>query len=176
MKQHVPGSLFEKHKAKMAKHHMNWIAGALKHPGALHRELGVKQGEKIPASKLHAAAKKGGVEGKRARLAETLKSFHHKKGHKKHMKKKKSLRSADEVVRSEQNASHQYHKRHHKKMTLKEDTAYDKKHGIKEGSKRDMETDKLHGVKDKHYKHKEKHMKKKAMKCKVKHKHTSGCK
>lgn len=55
----------------------NWIAGAIKHPGALHRELGIKQGHKIPASRLRAAAKKGGTEGRRARLAETLKGFHH---------------------------------------------------------------------------------------------------
>lgn len=54
----------------------NWIAGAIKHPGALHKELGVKQGTKIPAKKLTAAAKKGGKEGQRARLAETLKKMH----------------------------------------------------------------------------------------------------
>lgn len=53
----------------------NWIAGAIKKPGALRKELGVKKGEKIPASKLAKAAKKPGVEGKRARLAETLKGF-----------------------------------------------------------------------------------------------------
>ena len=52
-----------------------WIAGAIKKPGALHKELGVPIGKKIPAKKLAAAAKKKGVEGKRARLAETLKSF-----------------------------------------------------------------------------------------------------
>ena len=54
----------------------NWIKGAIKHPGALHKELGVPKGKKIPAKKLKAAAKKGGVEGKRARLAETLKKMH----------------------------------------------------------------------------------------------------
>lgn len=54
-----------------------WIAGAIKHPGALHKELGVKAGHKIPVKKLNAAAKKGGTIGKRARLAKTLKSFHH---------------------------------------------------------------------------------------------------
>jgi len=53
----------------------NWIAGAIKKPGALKKELGVKKGEKIPAKKLAAAAKKPGVEGQRARLAETLKGF-----------------------------------------------------------------------------------------------------
>ena len=57
----------------------NWIAGAIKHPGALHRQLGVPQGQKIPSGKLEAAASKGGVLGKRARLAETLGGFHHDK-------------------------------------------------------------------------------------------------
>ena len=60
----------------MAKESKNWIAGAIKHPGALHKELGVPKGEKIPAKKLAAAEKKGGVEGKRAHLAETLKKMH----------------------------------------------------------------------------------------------------
>ena len=46
--------------------------------GALHKELGVPMGKKIPAKKLAAAAKKGGKEGKRARLAQTLKKMHHK--------------------------------------------------------------------------------------------------
>lgn len=57
-----------------AKH---WIAGAIKHPGALHKELGVKEGHKIPQKKLAAAAKKGGKLGERARLAETLEGMHH---------------------------------------------------------------------------------------------------
>jgi hypothetical protein len=52
-----------------------WIKGAISKPGALHKELKVPEGKKIPAKKLAAAAKKPGVEGKRARLAETLKSF-----------------------------------------------------------------------------------------------------
>jgi hypothetical protein len=49
-----------------------WISKAIKHPGKLHRELGVPEGKKIPAKKLNAAAKKGGKEGQRARLAKTL--------------------------------------------------------------------------------------------------------
>jgi hypothetical protein len=32
-----------------------WIKSAIKHPGKLHRELHVPQGEKIPASKLKKA-------------------------------------------------------------------------------------------------------------------------
>ena len=50
----------------------NWIAGAIKKPGSLKKELGVPAGKKIPAKKLAAAAKKPGKEGQRARLAETL--------------------------------------------------------------------------------------------------------
>ena len=57
-----------------------WIADAIEHKGALRKELGAKKGKPIPEKKLEAAAKKPGTEGKRARLAETLKSFHHKKG------------------------------------------------------------------------------------------------
>jgi hypothetical protein len=57
----------------------NWIKGAIKHPGALHKELGVPSGEKIPAKKLAKAAKAGGKEGQRARLAETLKDMKHKR-------------------------------------------------------------------------------------------------
>ena len=53
----------------------NWIKDAIKKPGALKKELGVKADKKIPSSKLAAAAKKPGKMGKRARLAETLKGF-----------------------------------------------------------------------------------------------------
>lgn len=49
-----------------------WIQKAIKKPGALHAELGVKKGKKIPASKLEKATKAKGKEGKRARLAITL--------------------------------------------------------------------------------------------------------
>ena len=52
-----------------------WIQKAIKHKGALHKELGVPEGKKIPAKKLEKAAKAGGKEGKRAKLAETLKGF-----------------------------------------------------------------------------------------------------
>jgi|TARA_B110000967_G_scaffold138957_1_gene141911 hypothetical protein len=53
----------------------NWIQKAVKKPGALRKSLGVKEGQKIPASKLNAAAKKGGKLGQRARLAKTFKGF-----------------------------------------------------------------------------------------------------
>ena len=44
----------------------NWIAGAIKKPGALHKQMGVPQGQKIPAKKLAAAASKPGKLGQRA--------------------------------------------------------------------------------------------------------------
>lgn len=56
----------------------NWIQGAIKRPGQLHRDLGVPQGQKIPAGKL-ARAKSGEMGGaiqRRANLASTLKRMH----------------------------------------------------------------------------------------------------
>lgn len=67
-----------------------WVAGAIKHPGALHRDLGIPGGEPIPAGTL--AKVKGAKPGtkvksggkavtvtakikKRANLATTLKKF-----------------------------------------------------------------------------------------------------
>lgn len=52
-----------------------WIQDAIKKPGALHKQMGVAAGKKIPAKSLAAAAKKGGKLGQRARLAETLKKM-----------------------------------------------------------------------------------------------------
>ena len=52
-----------------------WIQSAIKNPGALHRELNVPQGEKIPMKKLNAAEEKGGKMAKQAALAETLRGF-----------------------------------------------------------------------------------------------------
>lgn len=52
-----------------------FIAGAIKKPGALHKELGVPEGKKIPAKTLAKAAKAPGKEGQRARFAEELKGF-----------------------------------------------------------------------------------------------------
>ncbi len=51
------------------------IKKAIKKPGALRKELGVKKGQKIPAKKLNAAAKKGGKLGMRARFAKTLRKL-----------------------------------------------------------------------------------------------------
>ena len=55
-----------------------WIAGATKKEGAPNRALLVPKDEKILATKLYAAAKKGGKIGKEARLTETLKGFNQK--------------------------------------------------------------------------------------------------
>ena len=52
-----------------------WIQKAIKKPGALKKSLGVKEGQKIPAKKLAAAAKAPGKLGQRARLAQTLKKM-----------------------------------------------------------------------------------------------------
>jgi len=56
-----------------------WIQKAIKRPGQLHRDLGVPQGQKIPRSKLEAAAKRPGKVGQRARLAKNLSKLRKKK-------------------------------------------------------------------------------------------------
>ena len=52
-----------------------WIKDAIKKPGSLRKELGVKKGKDIPMKKLDAAAKKPGKLGQRARLAKTLRKM-----------------------------------------------------------------------------------------------------
>jgi hypothetical protein len=54
----------------------NWIKGAIKKKGALRRAARVKKGKKIPMKTLNRLAKKGGVTGRRARLAKTLRRMH----------------------------------------------------------------------------------------------------
>lgn len=58
--------------AEKKKKKKNWIAEATKQKGGLHKSLGIPMGKTIPASKVNAAAKKGGKVGKQARLAQTL--------------------------------------------------------------------------------------------------------
>ena len=58
----------------------NFIQKAIKKPGALHEQMGVPQGKKIPAKALAKAAKAPGKLGQRARFAQVLKGF--KKGKK----------------------------------------------------------------------------------------------
>jgi hypothetical protein len=51
----------------------DWIKKAVKHKGALHRELGVPEGEKIPAKKMAKAAKSSNPKmRKQVQLARTL--------------------------------------------------------------------------------------------------------
>lgn len=106
---HPEWQKFKGKKKKSSKKHKNWIAGAIKKPGALHKELGVSQGKKIPAGKLANAAKKGGKEGKRANLAKTLASFQHKKG-KKMKFTKKNDHDADDMKKG--------HKKHKMKKKI----------------------------------------------------------
>jgi hypothetical protein len=61
----------------MAKEKKKWIAGAIKHKGALREELHAKEGKKIPAVKLEKAEhSKNPTLRKRAVLAATLKKMH----------------------------------------------------------------------------------------------------
>lgn len=58
----------------------NWIKDATKHKGALHKELGVKPGEKIPTKKLDKAGKSAKKNDnvkmeKQVSLAKTLKKM-----------------------------------------------------------------------------------------------------
>lgn len=55
-----------------------WIGKMHLKKGALHRQLGVPAGQKIPAKTLAVAAKRGGLEGKRAKLAETFRHMRKK--------------------------------------------------------------------------------------------------
>lgn len=53
-----------------------WIKKAIKHPGALHKALGVPEGQKIPEAKLEQAEKSTNATRRRqAILAETLKNM-----------------------------------------------------------------------------------------------------
>lgn len=56
----------------------NWIQGAIRNPGALHKDLGIPKGQDIPDGRLRNAARQGGKVGKRAQLAINLKNM--KKG------------------------------------------------------------------------------------------------
>lgn len=104
-------------------HHKNWIAGAIKHPGALRRTLGAKSGKSIKPGALFNAAKGKGVSPttkKRAVLAETLKSFHHKKAPKEEMEKKEG-KVEHKHEKSFHMKMHKHHKgiaEHHEKMSM----------------------------------------------------------
>lgn len=58
----------------------NWIKNAIKKPGALHKELGIPEGKKIPKKTLTKAEKSSNLTlRKRAVLAETLGKLRKKK-------------------------------------------------------------------------------------------------
>ena len=57
----------------------NWIAGAIKHPGALTRKA--KRAGESPMAFAHSHAGASGTTGKQARLAITLSKFHKKSAH-----------------------------------------------------------------------------------------------
>ena len=60
----------------MSRAKKNFIQGAIKHPGALHKELHVPQGQKIPTKKLEKAThSKNPLMRKRANLAKTLRKL-----------------------------------------------------------------------------------------------------
>jgi hypothetical protein len=62
--------------SKGGKASKNWIAGAVKKPGALRRTLGVSKGKDIPEKKLEAAThSRNPKTRRRAQLAETFRSF-----------------------------------------------------------------------------------------------------
>jgi len=64
----------------MGRERKNWIRDAIKKPGALHKDLGVPEGKKIPKSKIEKAEhSKNPTIAKRARLAETLGKMSHGK-------------------------------------------------------------------------------------------------
>lgn len=75
----LKGKLIRKGIQAMAAKKKNWIQDAIKKPGALREAMGAKEGKNIPKGKLAEAAKKKGVTGQRARLAQTLASFNKKK-------------------------------------------------------------------------------------------------
>ena len=68
-KRHGRGRLKGKHDPK------NFIASAIKHPGALHEDTGTPMGQKIPMAKMEAASHMPGKEGQRARFALMLKKL-----------------------------------------------------------------------------------------------------
>jgi hypothetical protein len=55
----------------------NWIAGAIKNPGGLHKSLGVPSGKNIPAKDLEIKDSDSSKLKKQKTLAKTLKGMKH---------------------------------------------------------------------------------------------------
>lgn len=68
---------------KKKKKQKKWIQGAVKRPGQLHRDLGVKKGKKIPVSKIRSAAKGNSKTAQRARFALNMRKINSRKRKKK---------------------------------------------------------------------------------------------
>ena len=62
-------------RAKAKAGERKWMAGAVKHPGALHESLGVPQGQKIPAEMLQPKPGDSGLTRKRKALARTFRRY-----------------------------------------------------------------------------------------------------
>jgi hypothetical protein len=62
-------------KTRIGRKKRKWISGAVRHPGALHRALGVPEGSRIPEHVLREASHAPGPVGREARLALTLAEF-----------------------------------------------------------------------------------------------------
>lgn len=126
-----------------------WIAAAIKKPGSLHKELGVAEGKKIPKAKLEKAAKHKGIEGKRARLAETLEGLHHGKKHDKKHSSRKLEEKVYKQIKSGEKADEKVHK----------DIAKVLKHEKKEAAAGKKGDKKLHEMAEKRHEKKEHHSK-----------------
>lgn len=70
----------------------NFMQGAVKHPGALHRALGVPPGQKIPAAKL--AAARNSKDPKVRKMASLATTFNKFRPQKKAANKKAAARKA----------------------------------------------------------------------------------
>jgi len=64
---------------RRAKRGAKWIQGAHLRKGALHRRLGIPEGQNIPVTLLRRAAKVVGILGQEARFALTARKFRHRK-------------------------------------------------------------------------------------------------
>jgi len=63
----------------MKKSKKNFIQDAIKHPGALRKTLGIKEGQTIPVEKLKELSQGNDLTAKRARLALTLRKLNKKR-------------------------------------------------------------------------------------------------
>ena len=117
----IPGALWQRfHKSKPG----NWIQGAIKHPGALHAQMGIPAGKKIPKGRLRAAAKKGGKLGRRANLALTLSKMH--KESKAHERRESASFERREHVKGSKNYEPRDKKKHSRRK-CKESAAHERR-------------------------------------------------